>query len=391
MGNWLMPGAESNLDGHFEDMPMVSLNDQLLTLQKTSWCFHDEVSLNNYLAIEPYIRYVKSRDRIHQNTVWGVKDPRLSLFLPEWHKATAGRSRYVIIIRHWKACIQSLLKRDIASTNPRFQNNLITTAHMWYSYNYRLLQFAKENTENCLVINQSNLGPDYPLPQIINNRFDLELNETGGSPFRESLATNRISDNSLFNFINEDETKQLDSLWEQLNFLDKGTTVDLSEKKIPTALLPQKNQKSSKPFEKTNFTYSHKLLVDEMNDKYIFKKEKWLEFARNAIGELEWELAEKALESIIIYSQPQPFVYIMLADCKYTLNKKNEAILLYQKAITLNPNNSNFFLKLGNLYLNEGQNVMAKETFKLGAEKNPEKAKWLNIALKNLQSSSKFI
>src|SRR3546814_9959440 len=91
---------------------MVALNDALLHKEGTDWRFHDEVPLpldgNVSSALQ---RYIACRDATHVETGWGVKDPRISLFLPVWAQQLGGRGHYLLVIRHWAASIQSLLNR----------------------------------------------------------------------------------------------------------------------------------------------------------------------------------------------------------------------------------------------------------------------------------------
>ncbi|MDO3387341.1 hypothetical protein QWI17_15985 [Gilvimarinus sp. SDUM040013] len=43
---------------------------------------------------------------------WGMKDPRQCVFLPHWQQVVGDRGRYLVVLRHWSASIQSLLKRS---------------------------------------------------------------------------------------------------------------------------------------------------------------------------------------------------------------------------------------------------------------------------------------
>lgn len=81
MGQYLMPPAVSNPDGHYEDMPLVDLHDRLLRLNGTDWRFHDEGELDPGLRLDLLKRYVRRRT-VTTKGAWGAKDPRACLFLP---------------------------------------------------------------------------------------------------------------------------------------------------------------------------------------------------------------------------------------------------------------------------------------------------------------------
>jgi tetratricopeptide (TPR) repeat protein len=371
MGNWLMPAAKSNSDGHFEDMPMVALNDNILKLQNTSWCFHDEVPLSDSLAPKQYELYINRRDRIHQNQQWGVKDPRLSLFLPEWHEATKGRSRYLIVIRHWTECINSLIKRDIDSAQAVFHSQPEITAKMWYSYNIRLLEFSINHPNLCLFIEQADLNKNIPL--LINERFGTTLLENTLSPFNKDLINNSTENNFKVDFLTKKDKDLLDNLWQKLT----SCTTKAKNYPVPHRLYVSLNKKQAL----TSLTTQNnkvKVAKHASNEEYI-------ELARNAMFKLDWATAEEALEKLIIYNLPPPYVYALLAECKYNLNLSNDAVLLYEKSIQLNPSNPNFFLKLANLHTNEGEFDKAKAVLKSGIKNSPEKSHWLRKSLSTLE------
>jgi tetratricopeptide (TPR) repeat protein len=111
----------------------------------------------------------------------------------------------------------------------------------------------------------------------------------------------------------------------------------------------------------------------------------WEDLAQDAFQLLDWTIASKALEKVVSDGLPKPFTYSMLADCYYYLNNKARAIDLYLKAIQKNNKNPIFYLKLGNIYMNEGEYNLAKNTYEEGIKKNPEKSQWLINAIKQIQ------
>src|SRR5690606_15698477 len=161
MGNRLIRSHLSNPDGHFEDVELVTLNDALLRQDGTDWRFHDEVPLGcSAQGLASLQAYVARRDATHRKTGWGVKDPRVSLFLPTWAQLLGDRGRYVLVIRHWAASMQSLLNRHsrivvehgLAVTGDREVNRSFWTqpgfaALSWIAICTRPIDFAQRYPE----------------------------------------------------------------------------------------------------------------------------------------------------------------------------------------------------------------------------------------------------
>lgn len=81
-----MEGNLFNPDGHFEDLDVVQVHDDLLAQHGTSWQCTQALNSNDKTieqAIQSYVNHRIAENRPY----WGVKDPRLSLFLPYWHRA----------------------------------------------------------------------------------------------------------------------------------------------------------------------------------------------------------------------------------------------------------------------------------------------------------------
>jgi hypothetical protein len=111
MGSRLVLPHRSNPDGHFEDAELVELHDAALREQGTNLALIDDIPLANTEELRQRIqRYISARDALSP-AGWAAKDPRICLFLPAWAQALGPRGRYVLVIRHWSASLQSMLKR----------------------------------------------------------------------------------------------------------------------------------------------------------------------------------------------------------------------------------------------------------------------------------------
>ena len=125
MGQNLLPANEYNKWGYFEDTEVVKIHNQLLTDLQRPWgsVRHSfpmpvdwETSKAAAKARKALTRYLKSEIAAHKTTgVWGVKDPRISLFLPLWTQITQDldvRLKVVLCFRNVEAVAASLLERD---------------------------------------------------------------------------------------------------------------------------------------------------------------------------------------------------------------------------------------------------------------------------------------
>lgn len=223
MGDYLMPPAPSNPEGHYEDMLLVNLHDCLLAAHGTNWQYHSEVSLDPFQGEELFRRYAELRRERHGRD-WGMKDPRQCLFLPAWSRILGEEGRYLVVLRHWSGSIQSLLRRhaselamgeDSPEVHSRFWRNPDCAADMWLSYNTRLLEFLEQcAAHQKLVVTQQAVLGGLQLPELLNERFGTAMNLTE-TPVKRSLTHDEV-DVSVREGLSEDRIQQMDALWEAL-------------------------------------------------------------------------------------------------------------------------------------------------------------------------------
>lgn len=224
MGEYLMPPAPSNPEGHYEDMPLVALHDAFLKAQGTDWQFSGEVDLPFDSDLEVMRRYLALRDRLHGEH-WGMKDPRQCVFLPHWQQVLGERGRYLVVLRHWSASIQSLLKRSVrdmalgvgkAKSDGRFWREPGHAARVWIAYNEALLAFL----ESCppvqrLVVTQQALMQSLDLPSLVGEQLAIPLASDTPSPINPSLVHDEVAE-SVRTHLTDEQIEHMDALWERL-------------------------------------------------------------------------------------------------------------------------------------------------------------------------------
>ncbi|MBU3004206.1 sulfotransferase [Paraglaciecola arctica] len=109
MGDGNHVGSISNVDGHNEDTEMRVINEAILSTLKSTW--DDPPKKEDIAHIEDFIckQYTEFVDK--RGGLWGVKDPRLSLFASELDKVLTN-PKYIFILRNEDSVAKSLNVRD---------------------------------------------------------------------------------------------------------------------------------------------------------------------------------------------------------------------------------------------------------------------------------------
>lgn len=139
----LIPAAEDNPEGFWENVKFQEINQELLITFGGEWDYIP--SLEAGWQLTPQVLDIHDRARslveeFSEQAVWGWKDPRTSLTLPFW-KTLVPDLKVVICLRNPYEVYRSLARRGYASSN--FSYNL------WLSYNRYIL--AATDPENRIV------------------------------------------------------------------------------------------------------------------------------------------------------------------------------------------------------------------------------------------------
>jgi len=113
LGTVLLGSEPTNPHGHFEDVDVVELHDELLARESLTWKSLESPT-DHDAATTAISEYVRSRDTHHGSDPqpWGVKDPRMCLFLGPWLDVTP-EAEIVFVVRAPGPTVASLHRRHI--------------------------------------------------------------------------------------------------------------------------------------------------------------------------------------------------------------------------------------------------------------------------------------
>jgi hypothetical protein len=147
IGEDLLGSHRGNARGHFEDINFLTLHQDILVSQGISsegWTTHNSVEV-------PQQFWGRSQalcqQRAEQDTLWGWKEPRTTLFLNFW-ATILPNAKFVFLYRSPWEVIDSLFARgDVAfHHNPKF------AIEVWIAYNQAVLDFYQRHSEKAFLL-----------------------------------------------------------------------------------------------------------------------------------------------------------------------------------------------------------------------------------------------
>lgn len=415
MGYDLMGANVNNLKGYFEDIPAVKLHENEFKKVGTDWQFHDEVTLkpqSDFLT-----NYIKKRNT--EDEYWGVKDPRICLFLNDWHNTLDDNGYYFFVIRHWSSCIESLLNRQSRmlayglnevtpnSTDIQFWLKPDLAAKMWLSYNKRLLSFAKAYPNITLISTQRALFEGANIIEEINHKFSFELNVNAKSPFDHSLFRD-VSNKTIFEQTSYSLQQELNHVWsgllkhasfttknEEANITNgKNTSIDNIEevkRYIQKSIESAEKQTISKVdsnnvwlaelrdidndedtikfLNKTRLIDLESIKIDDclqlVQSKFSQNKEVLLSLSRLLMRVGKYKLAIQQLTVVQNIGGYSPYTDMFLALCYQELSDFNVSEMLFKKSISAKPKKGIFHTNYAKLLSKMDKRELAEHHFNL--------------------------
>lgn len=185
VGDELLGAMPSNPYGHFEDVEVLRIHQEILTPHGADWQW--DAAFPHYIGEDHWRAMVQlARRRNLAHTDWGFKDPRVCLLLGAW-KYVLPDAKVVVVYRDPGESVRSLEQRQAddkfekrAGQYPSHLRTYSQPDHglrLWDTYNRALVSFVRAHRDDCLVIPHEALTQGYPVVRRINERFGAALTD----------------------------------------------------------------------------------------------------------------------------------------------------------------------------------------------------------------------
>ena len=184
IGDDLIGAMESNPFGHFEDRSIVQLHDGILADNGLNWQvdrpFIPVITPRRWEEMETIVT-----ERRVGHPLWGFKDPRVCLFLPEWASLMPDM-KVTGIFRHPKDAVYSLRRRHmrelIDGMGPRVVHRRFFEVpdlglKMWLTYNGLLARFVEAHPDSSVLISFDTIARGAPVLERLRSKWDIRLKD----------------------------------------------------------------------------------------------------------------------------------------------------------------------------------------------------------------------
>ncbi|MCI8292018.1 MAG: hypothetical protein HFH53_00580 [Hespellia sp.] len=171
----LMGAALGNPDGHFENLDVVHMNDNILHFCDREWYSLETPVLDyNSPQMKQAMQEIKEiiQKLFEKSDTVAIKDPRISVLLPIWDKVLNELDielRYIWVFRNPLEVMESLRKRDGYCSR--------YVLMLWIHHNLSILKYLQER-EYLLINYKDILGQSQALEklgQVLDRQIDDDL------------------------------------------------------------------------------------------------------------------------------------------------------------------------------------------------------------------------
>ena len=117
--NLMRPILNNNDKGFFEDIDINALNIEMLNVIGSDWNLLSPIELHHFQLLKEkgYQRKAQKllAQKIENHQLFAFKDPRVAKLMPFWTRIFEQLKinvKYLIVLRHPKSVVASLVKRD---------------------------------------------------------------------------------------------------------------------------------------------------------------------------------------------------------------------------------------------------------------------------------------
>lgn len=382
LGERLVPPDISNPDGHFEDRTVVDFHDSVLNRHGLDW----RVTSPDELTLTPREkRRMKdiSRSRDARYTTWGVKDPRMCLFLADWLHALSNPV-VVCVYRHYIPCYDSLVRRHAVSftfnptrTGMNLAFGLVPELgfQLWKEYNGRLLKFLRDHPDRAIVLGHQILLDGAPLSHLLNSRFGLELDAQAPSGVNRDLIGSQWF---KADFVEPRLKTQMDEIWHRLESVSWRRTglPGSSERHLDDAAEVVRTQELLRSLKQPadEIPVIHNAPHEETSASPDFspaQPECVLHRARQLVHDEEISTAILLLETAVEHSPLHGILLTELADLYHRMNRYADAEIAYYRAIAVEPCRPQVLARLGLSLAGQGRLSEAEHHIRRALGLNP--------------------
>lgn len=227
LGEDLLGAKPSNPFGHYEDREFFEINEAIFKLNYTQWnTTADVVPIISQQLVEVASDLVAKRDSCHE--LWGFKDPRSCVLLDFWHSVLPNPI-YVVCLRHYSACIDSVMRRQVrdfySERNPgvagNITNNFQSTDAIcanWCIYMTSVLKFLTQRAPKSVVFRVDRLSGAASVANMLREGFDMDLEPI---PLGETFAPELFQGDEVPALpISSDMRQVAEEVWQQLCALE---------------------------------------------------------------------------------------------------------------------------------------------------------------------------
>jgi hypothetical protein len=224
LGTELLGAAESNPYGHFEDLDVIGIHNDIFLANMTDWTQDRRMS--------PFVpewvwgrmeSYLERRQVAHR--YWGFKDPRVCHFMGLW-KGLVPDMKALIVYRSPAECVRSMNRRHAedfarakAAKRSRFYWEPDLALRIWTVSNAQLADFAERHPDDVLVVNHRRLAGGLRLSEMLNERWGTEF-EPRDTRVDYDTALGSSSDRAL-RVADPENGRAARAVWERLTRIER--------------------------------------------------------------------------------------------------------------------------------------------------------------------------
>ncbi|WP_289043982.1 sulfotransferase [uncultured Aliiroseovarius sp.] len=200
LGDRLLGANYSNPRGHFEDVEIIAFHDRLLARADRNWMVSDPFEPILLDEDREWIRNYASQHA--DQCAWGFKDPRVTLFLPQWMSVLPNAS-VLYVHRPCVECVHSIKRRAAnwarlgkdVELNTRFWTQEDLAVKMYLTYAEAALDFLESFDGRACVVALDDILSGRDIVQEIKQNWGYDLVDSKITDIYDAASMSRVGPN----------------------------------------------------------------------------------------------------------------------------------------------------------------------------------------------------